>query len=258
MANKLWTPEKHDETQNVTVAPPPFALGQRAVDRARQLGKKVVRKGRDWKPDLSVSEYVQQFGVAPRVSDSPVAPAGARAKMNPPVNPDQLSPEAYELKYGIPPMRGGAVTATWYGPVLQWTFDDSGKPASLGTPVDWNTDTIKCSLHTTSYAPDQDTHTDHADTTNETTGSGYSAGGDTLTTAAVTLDTTNDRLELDADDAQWTTASFSAYYAVIYKSTGTAANDPLLGYVDFGGTETVSSGTFTITWDAEGILQIAY
>ena len=168
--------------------------------------------------------------------------------------------QAFIDEHGFPPMEGGAVTATWFGKVFQMIFDDSGKQASLATPIDWNTDTINCALLNGAGTIDEDTNVDWTDVsaTEVSAGGGYTTGGEQLTTPAVTLDTANNRLELDADDAQWTSATFSATHAVIYKDSGVDANSPLLGYVDFGGTETVSSGTFTITWDAEGILQIAY
>lgn len=64
-------------------------------------------------------------------------------------------------------------------------------------------------------------------------------------------------IPLIASNAVWTTASFTCRYAVIYRSTGTAATSPLLGYVDFGSNETVASGTFTIAWDAtNGVLAL--
>jgi hypothetical protein len=123
--------------------------------------------------------------------------------------------------------------------------------------VDWDADTIKVALCTSAYTPNQDTHDFFDDITNEVSGTGYTAGGYTLTTSAPAYDATSNTLRLDADDATWTNASFTARYAIIYKSTGTAGTSPLLGYVDFGGDETVSSGTFSISWDAtDGVLRI--
>lgn len=53
--------------------------------------------------------------------------------------------------------------------------------------VDWNTDTIKCQLHTSTYAPNYNTHAYQSDLTNEITGTGYTAGGKTLTGCTITL-----------------------------------------------------------------------
>lgn len=145
-----------------------------------------------------------------------------------------------------------AVSATWYGKALQYAFDGTDS-------VDWDSETIKVSLHTASYTPDEDAHDYYDDVTNEVSSANYSAGGATLANKTVSLDTSNNRVELGNSVATaWSNVSFTARYAVVYQSTGTANTSLLLGYVDFGGDETVSSGTFTITWDAEGILQISY
>jgi hypothetical protein len=146
-----------------------------------------------------------------------------------------------------------AVTAKWYGEALLGQYS-----STAARRVDWDADTIKCSLHTSSYSPNQDTHNFYDDLTNEVAnGNGYATGGVALTTSAPAYDATSNTLRLDASDAQWTSATFTARYAVVYKDTGSAATSPLLGYVDFGGDETVSSGTFTIQWDStDGVLRI--
>lgn len=78
--------------------------------------------------------------------------------------------------------------------------------------------------------------------TNETTGSGYVALGKTLTISTVpTLSGTT--ALLDFDDISWTSASFSADGALIYNATNSNKSALVL---NFGGTKTVTSGTFTI------------
>jgi hypothetical protein len=119
--------------------------------------------------------------------------------------------------------------------------------------VDFDTDTIKTALTTSSYAYAQDTDDHFNDVTNEITGTGYSAGGVALGSKTVTYDTSTDQIRLDAADAQWTSSSFTARIATVYKDSGTGSTSPLIIYVDFGGDETVASGTFTIAWDSTGI-----
>lgn len=142
-------------------------------------------------------------------------------------------------------------TANWYGQGLLGQYS-----VTAARRVDWVTDTIKVALTTSAYTPDQDVHDFFNDVTNEITGTGYSAGGVTLGSKSTSYDTTSNETRLIAANAQWTSASFTAAKAVIFKDTGTASTSPLLGYVDFGGNETVSSGTFTIQWDATGVLKI--
>jgi hypothetical protein len=50
---------------------------------------------------------------------------------------------------------------------------------------DWDTDTIKCALTTSTYTVDIDTHDFFNDVTNEITGTGYTAGGATLASTAL-------------------------------------------------------------------------
>lgn len=133
---------------------------------------------------------------------------------------------------------------------------NTAKSDLFNANVDFASDTIKVALATSSYTPNIDTHDFFDDITNEVTGTGYTAGGETLASKAITVDTTNDRAEFDAADTQWTSASFTARYAIIYKDTGVAGTSNLIAYIDFSTDQTVSSGTFTITWDSEGILQI--
>lgn len=123
--------------------------------------------------------------------------------------------------------------------------------------IDLDTDTIKVALVTSSYSPNIDTHTKFSDVTNEVSGTGYSAGGSTLTTPTVIADTTNDRGVFDADDVTWGSSTITARGAVIYKSTGTSSTSPLIAYIDFTSDKTSSSGNFTITWSASGILYLS-
>jgi hypothetical protein len=121
--------------------------------------------------------------------------------------------------------------------------------------IDLDTDTVKVMLVTASYVPDQDAHTKRSDVTNEITGTGYTAGGQTLSGKTVTADNTNNRGVFDANDVTWSGATFTARGAVLYKSRGGAASaDELICYLDFGTDKSVSGGDFTIQWGANGIL----
>ncbi len=128
--------------------------------------------------------------------------------------------------------------------------------ATAARRIDFLTDTIKCSLHTATYAPNQDTHVYFSDLTNEVTGTGYTAGGVALASKTVTLDAASDETRLDAADPAWTSATISGIrYAVFYKDTTVAATSPLMGYVDLGA-QSVSMGTFTVQLASNGALVI--
>ncbi|CAB4191278.1 hypothetical protein UFOVP1212_18 [uncultured Caudovirales phage] len=129
---------------------------------------------------------------------------------------------------------------------------------SLNKEVDWDSDTIKVALLSSSYTPNQDTH-DYFDdvSTYEVTGTGYTTGGSTLTSKTLTYDGTNNVIILDAADTTWSSSTITARYAVVYDDSGaTAGAKALIGYVDFGSDQSSTNGNFTITWDSTGIVRI--
>jgi hypothetical protein len=129
---------------------------------------------------------------------------------------------------------------------------------ALNKEIDWDTDTIKVALLSNSYTPDQDAHNYLDDVvTYEVTGTGYTAGGNTLANKTNTYNSATNVIVLDADDTTWSSSTITARYAVIYDaSPSTNATKPLIGYVDFGSDQSSSNGNFTITWDATGIVRI--
>ena len=141
-----------------------------------------------------------------------------------------------------------AVTTKWYGVPFK-------NLVSGANTWDWDTDTIKVALTTSSYVPDQDTHDFFNDITNEITGTGYTAGGVTITSPTITYDTATNEIRLDCADPAWSSSTLTARYAILYKSTGTASTSPLIAYVDFGADFSSSSSTFTIVLDATGFIK---
>jgi hypothetical protein len=111
--------------------------------------------------------------------------------------------------------------------------------------IDFDTNSFKIELVTSSYTPNKDTHTKRSDVTNEISGTGYTAGG-VSTAVTVTNDTANDRIDINFADVSWASATLTAAAAVIYKTTGTASTDNLVAYLDFGGNVTSTNGTFTL------------
>lgn len=106
-------------------------------------------------------------------------------------------------------------------------------------------DTIKIALYTSSA--NLGAATTAYSTSNEISGTGYSAGGVTLT--STTVGTSGTTAFFDADDPTWTSASFTARGALIYNSTN---SDKAIAVLNFGGDFTVSSGTFRIVFPAAG------
>lgn len=134
---------------------------------------------------------------------------------------------------------------------------NSFKRDIMNGSIDLDTDTIKAMLVTSTYSPNVDTHTKRSDITNEVSGSGYTAGGATLASAAVTVDNTDDEGVFDATDTAWAASTITARGAVLYKSRGGASSaDELIAYIDFSTDQISTAGTFTIQWAAEGILNL--
>jgi hypothetical protein len=82
---------------------------------------------------------------------------------------------------------------------------------------------------------------------NEVANSGsYAAGGGTLTN--VTPTTSGTTAFTDFADLSFTSATITAFGALIYNDT--AAGDPTVCVLDFGGAKTSTAGTFTIIFPA--------
>ena len=110
-------------------------------------------------------------------------------------------------------------------------------------------DVIKIALYTSSA--NLDSTTTAYTTTEEITGSGYTAGGVTLTNQVVA--TSGTTAYFDADDPEWTSASFTTAGALIYNST---ASNKAIAVLSFGGDFTVTSGTFRIVFPTPGAAAI--
>lgn len=106
--------------------------------------------------------------------------------------------------------------------------------------------TYKCMLVTSSYTPNQGAHTRRSDVDNEVVGTGYTLGG-VVVTMTVVKDTATHKNKLQFSLPSWAAATITARGAVIYVSTGVAANDPLVGFCDFTTDKTSTNGTFAFS-----------
>lgn len=128
-----------------------------------------------------------------------------------------------------------------------WHFYGNGLLKLVTGAVDLDTDTFKILLTTSAYTPNQDTHDFRDDVTNEVSGTGYSAGGATLSGVSVTYDSGTNEVRVSWTDPAWTTSTITARTAVIYKSRGGAASaDELIAYCTEASDVTSTAGTFTV------------
>lgn len=118
---------------------------------------------------------------------------------------------------------------------------------ALTGAVDFDTDTFKVILHTSTFVPDKDLDLKRSDTSDEVAGTGYTAGGNTAT-VTVTKDTTNDRIDVSLGGTTWPTSTITARYATYYKSRGGVATaDEVVATVDFVSNVVSTGATFTLT-----------
>jgi hypothetical protein len=83
---------------------------------------------------------------------------------------------------------------------------------------------------------------------------GYVATGTALAAKAVTQAATT---KFAASNSTWTTSTFVAgHAALVDMSVGADTASNLVCSFDFGGNKEVSSGTFTIQWDTDGIITL--
>jgi hypothetical protein len=109
-------------------------------------------------------------------------------------------------------------------------------------------DTMKMALYTS--AATLDATTTAYSSTNETSGTGYSAGGQALTN--VDPATSGTTAYTDFADETWSTASITARGALIYNSTpnttSIAVTNPSVVVLDFGADKTSTAGDFTVVF----------
>lgn len=140
---------------------------------------------------------------------------------------------------------------------MNFLYNQGGTSIGKGE-IDWVNDTIKLALLPSTHTPDQDNDQYYSDISgDEVSGTGYSAGGFTLTTTAITNDNTNNRSIFDADDVSESGLTISDYrYYAVYQSTGTPSTSRLIALIDRGSTGSLDNGTLDITWGAGGVFNL--
>jgi hypothetical protein len=124
---------------------------------------------------------------------------------------------------------------------IQQGLTTSFKQQMLQGQQNLTSNTLKIALYT-AFASLGPTTTAYS-TTNEVSGTGYTAGGVTLT--GVTINTSdNGTVYVSFNNPSWANASFTARGALIYNSTQSNSS---IAVLDFGADKTCSNQTFTVT-----------
>lgn len=133
------------------------------------------------------------------------------------------------------------------------------------TAIDFDADSFKAALFNTTPTPDQNVasassayNTGQWTTANEVSSAGqWAAGGVALTSQSLNSATAATVFFDAADTASGATATLSAVFGcLVYDDTiATPVADQGACYNYFGGTQSVTSGTFTIVWNSNGIFR---
>ena len=119
---------------------------------------------------------------------------------------------------------------------------------ALNKEVDFDTDTIKVALLSSSYTPNQDTHDYFNDVSSfEVSGTGYTAGGNTLTGFTSGLSSSTGYVTFS--DPSWTSSTITARGCLIYNAS---KSNKAVAVFDFGENVVSVSGTLTIDLPAAG------
>lgn len=111
---------------------------------------------------------------------------------------------------------------------------------------------VSALLVTDSYTPNFDTHDFYNDITNEVTGTGYSAGGATITSTEVTL--SSGTLTFDSADPSWASSTIANAMAAVLKFSrgGASSADELILLSDFVTAVSTTNGTLLVQVAAGG------
>jgi hypothetical protein len=128
-------------------------------------------------------------------------------------------------------------------------------------------DTVNLALYNNSITPDQTVSVANtaynagqwANTNEVTSGTDWVAGGRAVpATKSISVSTNVVTFKSTTNLSSVATATLSTYGALVYDNTitgGTAAKQGVC-FLDFGGVQTVTGGTFSLNWNANGIFTI--
>lgn len=125
--------------------------------------------------------------------------------------------------------------------------------------LDLDLETHKVALYTNSVTPDYDASAANAAygagvwNANEVSGTGYTAGGATLT--STTFTGSSGIATFDAADVSWTSSTITGARGALIYADALVGNNAIV-LVTLGADYSTSSGTLAITWSASGIFRL--
>lgn len=120
---------------------------------------------------------------------------------------------------------------------------NSFKTEVLGGTHDLDTDVIKLALYTSAASVSASTTAYSTSNEVSSSGTGYTAGGNTLAGAVISLD--GSTAIVDFTDTSWSSATITARYGLIYNYT---KSNKAIAVLDFTTDQTSTNGTFAIVF----------
>lgn len=130
-------------------------------------------------------------------------------------------------------------------------WSNKAKLEMLKGTISLDSDTIKCILMASGYQFNRATHATYADVlaSEHPTASGYTIGGSALSGIALTQNDTTNISYATWNNKSWTAngGNITSPGAILFDDTVADPADIVLGYIDFGGDQTVlDGGAFTV------------
>lgn len=135
----------------------------------------------------------------------------------------------------------------WYADTLTLALGTN----QLG--IDLDLDTHKVALYNNSITPNYSASAPQYSSTNEITGTGYTAGGKVVTGTALT---TSSGLSIwDGDNVQWDSSTLTGVHGANVYADALTNNNLIIG-IDFTTDYATADGSLLIAWHANGVGRI--
>lgn len=129
-----------------------------------------------------------------------------------------------------------------------------GETSGEALQMDWLSDALKATAHTSTYTPNIDTDEIFSAATNElSTANGYTNGGLTLTTVTISYNATGNITTFGCAAFSWTASGAGLTFRYIVIRDSTVATGPLIAFIDCGAQSIGAGNIFTIDPTASGL-----
>lgn len=134
-----------------------------------------------------------------------------------------------------------------------WYVDTLKQEFAEDIAIDLELDSHKLALYTNSLTPNFAASNPQYSTTNEVTGTAYTAGGAVI--ATTTLAVSGVYVVWDGDDVTWASSTITGVRGGIAYADSLAGNNLIVG-INFGSDYATNDGSLLVSWSSSGIARI--